>query len=230
MTKYRCEPCEKDFDSEESYKQHNLSKHVTTGGKARKPIKRGTLFGIAIVFIVILVASYIVLSKPSYIPLTPDRDNTKGSGSIQVVEFSDFQCPVCRAAEPEMRKILTQFGNNISLTYKQFPIVDRHPYAFKSAEASECAADQGKFWEYHDKLFDNDGLDIKSLKGYAEDLGLNVQNFTKCLDSGVMGSRITKDMDSGQSKGIRGTPTFFVNGKMAEGVMNVDEFRQLAGI
>ncbi len=151
----------------------------------------------------------------------------KGSGEIVIVEYSDFQCSFCARATPTVKKILEEYGNDVKLYYKHFPLSQIHPDAQKAAEASECAADQGMFWEYHDKLFENQGsLGVSSLKKYAGDLGLNQGEFDSCLDSGEKTSMVQADLKEGASLGVQGTPTFFINGNVVRGAQPYDVFKQ----
>ncbi|MEK6890626.1 MAG: DsbA family protein [Nanoarchaeota archaeon] len=136
---------------------------------------------------------------------------------ISIVEFSDFQCPFCERA---YSGAVAEFKNSdyfkkgqVNLVFKHFPLNSIHPQAQKAAEASVCASNQGKFWEYHDKLFENQqALDIASLKSYASQLGLDTGKFNKCLDGGEAASKVTKDLAASSAAGGRGTPYFvFVN-------------------
>jgi protein-disulfide isomerase len=99
--------------------------------------------------------------------------------------------------------------------FRDFPLNSIHQYAQKAAEASECADDQGKFWEYHDLLYDNQSaLDVDSLKGYAAELGLDTATFNDCLDNGKQTAEVDKDSEDARSYGAPGTPVFFVNGEL----------------
>ncbi|VVC03333.1 Thioredoxin [Candidatus Burarchaeum australiense] len=125
-----------------------------------------------------------------------------------------------------MKQVESAYGNQIKFVYKQFPLRSIHPFAEKAAEASECAADQGKFFEYHDALFTNQGaLDITSLKGYAALLGLNQTSFSDCLDGGLKVAAVEKDFQDGLALGIDGTPTFFINGQRHVGYMSFDAMK-----
>tara|TARA_Y100000310_G_scaffold171786_1_gene171953 strand:- start:11247 stop:11963 length:717 start_codon:yes stop_codon:yes gene_type:complete len=144
--------------------------------------------------------------------------------SITVYEFSDFQCPFCaRAASQTVSELKSSslFKNGeINFVYRHFPLTSIHPYAQKSAEASECANRQGKFWEYHDELFANQGsLDVASLKSYAISVGLDSAKFNSCLDGSKAASKVSDDLKSAVAAGGRGTPYFviynFDNGKAA---------------
>lgn len=137
------------------------------------------------------------------------------NADISIVEFSDFQCPFCARAHDDT---LSDFEDSdyfkngeVNLVYKQFPLTSIHQYAQKAAEASLCANDQGKFWEYHDMLFANQqALDINSLKQYASDLGLDTSKFNNCLDNGEQESEVNKESGQAVDAGGRGTPYFVV--------------------
>jgi protein-disulfide isomerase len=146
-----------------------------------------------------------------------DNDPVLGdkNAKISVIEFSDFQCPFCaRAATDTLAGLKNSdaFKNGeVNVVYKQFPLNSIHPQAQKAGEASLCAQDQGKFWEYHDLLFENQrALDIPSLKSYAGQLSLNQANFDSCLDSGDKESEVNKETTQATSAGGRGTPYFVV--------------------
>ena len=140
------------------------------------------------------------------------------NAKITIVEYSDFQCPFCERA---YSGALAQFKSSdyfkkgqVNLVFKNFPLTSIHPQAQKAAEAAECANRQGKFWEYHDKLFTNQqALDIQSLKNYAAQLGLNTATFNKCLDSGEAAAEINKETQQAQSAGGQGTPYFVLINK-----------------
>lgn len=137
------------------------------------------------------------------------------NATVKIVEFSDFQCPYCASATKVVTQILENYGDQVSIEYKQFPLTNLHQYAFKAAEASECANDQGKFWEYGELLFANQkALTKRHLKSYAEQLSLDTETFNNCLDSGAKAKYVTADYNEGIGKGVEGTPTFFINGEI----------------
>jgi protein-disulfide isomerase len=207
----RCDECKKNFDTDDAFEQHNKVKHSEPAPKKKTKIGMKPPL-VVIVLIIIAYAAININPGSGYVPLTADGDHVKGSGSIEIVEYSDFECPACGRAFPYV-KSLAESGE-VKIIYKQFPLTNIHKKAFKAAEASECAADQGKFWEYHDLLFANqNALDVGSLKNYAQQLSIDSGNFTLCLDSGSMRNRVEKDMREGSSLSVSGTPTFFVNGK-----------------
>ncbi len=135
--------------------------------------------------------------------------------SIIVEEFSDFQCPACRGAHIQVAKpLLEKYGRNIRYEFNHFPLRQIHPFAQISAEASECAADQGKFWEYVDDSFENQSqLSENDLSARAEKVGVaDMELFKRCLKSGIKRDTVDADYAEGQQRGVRGTPTFFVSG------------------
>ena len=165
---------------------------------------------------------------------------------VTVVEFSDFQCPYCAAAMDLEPSLVARFKQSnpsweaavpklkelaregkIKFVYRDFPL-SGHANAQKAAEATECANEQGKFWEMHDKLFANyNGLSIASIKQFAKDLGLNSAEFDQCLDSGQMAAEVKKDLADGQAAGVSGTPAFFINGQLVSGAQPFSAFEPI---
>jgi len=134
---------------------------------------------------------------------------------ITLIEFSDFQCPFCqRFVTQTLGQIKTNYidTGKVKMVYRDFPLESIHPQARPAAEAGECADEQGKFWEYHDKLFENQQIWASSgkeeLKKYAEELGLDSDKFNDCLDSSKYKDEVTKDLADAQKYGGRGTPFF----------------------
>jgi protein-disulfide isomerase len=165
-------------------------------------------------------------------PSVNREDPFKGSpdAPVTIVEFSDFQCPYCarfyKNTLPQIEEKYIKTGK-VKLIYKDFPL-SFHQYAQKAAEAAECADEQGKFWEYHDKLFENQSqLDVASLKRYAAELGLDTQAFNECLDSGKMAAEVQQDFNEGKAKGVSGTPTFFINGQKLVGAQPFEAFERI---
>jgi len=170
--------------------------------------------------------------QPSRINVSIDDDPIKGpeNAPVTIIEFSDFQCPFCgRFFEQTLPLIEENYirTGKVRLVFRDFPL-SFNQYAQKAAEASECADEQGKFWEYHAKLFENqNALDIDSLKQYARDLGLDITRFNECLDSGKMTQEVQKDFNDGLQYGVGGTPTFFINGIKLIGAQPYSAFERL---
>ncbi len=142
----------------------------------------------------------------------------KAGAAVTVVEFSDFQCPFCARFVPTLQRIKQDFGDRVEIVYRQFPLTSIHPNAFKAAEASLCANEQGKFWESHDMMFaQQDRLAVSELKQLPVRLGIKQAEFDACLDSGKYVEQVQNDLAEGNRAGITGTPAVFVNGIELEG-------------
>jgi Na+/H+ antiporter NhaA len=157
-------------------------------------------------------------------PVDPDRDHLRGpeDAPITVVEYGDFECPYCGQAEPVIRELLAGYGD-VRYVWRHLPLTDVHPQAQLAAEAAEAAADQGKFWEMHDLLFDHqDALQPRDLFRYAEELGLDVERFRDVLRRHDVAGRVAEDVDNADLSGVTGTPTFFINGRRHRGAFDLD--------
>ena len=147
---------------------------------------------------------------------------------LTVVEFGDFECPVCGRGEAAARETRARYARQIRFVFRQFPLERIHPFAQKAAEASECAGEQGKFWEMVEKIYSRqDDLGIQGLERDAAELSLNQPRFDQCLAGGAMAARVRRDMEDGQALGVRATPTFFIGQQRVEGVLTAAQFSQL---
>jgi len=136
---------------------------------------------------------------------------------VTVVEYGDFECPICKQTAPGLRLLLERFPGQVRLAYRHFPLEEVHPHATLAAEAAECAASQGKFWEMHDLLFANQAhLKAKDLHGYAERLELDMVRYSAEMDEHVYLQRIREHLDSGRRSHVRSTPGLFLNGTIRD--------------
>ena len=150
-------------------------------------------------------------------------EHSKGGADAAVVltEYSDFQCPACQAFEPVVAQVLAQYGQKIRFEYKHYPL-PIHQFAIQAAQASEAAAQQGKFFEYHDRLFAEQKTWSTSqtpqllFLQYAQDLGLNVDQFKRQMQSSVIKDAVKKAQKDAGNMGLTGTPSFFLNGQKME--------------
>lgn len=171
-----------------------------------------------------------VPSGPVDVSLDDDPVLGDKNAKVTIVEFSDYECPFCgryfTQTYPQLKKDYVDTGK-VKIVFRDYPL-PFHQNAQKAAEAAECADDQGKFWEMHNKLFSNQQkLDVASLKKYAGELALDQAKFDDCLDSGKYASEVEKDMQDGSSYGVSGTPSFFVNGQLLVGAQPYSEFKKL---
>jgi protein-disulfide isomerase len=144
---------------------------------------------------------------------------------VTIVEFSDFHCPFCRKVQPVLEQLRTNYKEKIKIVYRDFPLDSLHPQARAAAEAAGCANEQGKFWEFHDKVFDNnpDGSDA-TLGRFAKEIGLDTTAFDTCRTAGKYKTSVLASNQEGTKLGITGTPTFFINGRMLVGSQPYEAF------
>src|SRR5581483_11598591 len=138
---------------------------------------------------------------------TPVRGATQPR--VTIVEYADYECPYCQQAQPVLQQLETEFQGKVVFAFKDFPL-PMHPDAQKAAEATHCAAAEGRYWEYHDLLFAKRQLDVPALKMFARDLKLDGAAFDKCLDSGATSDAVKAQSAEAQSLGLQGTPTIFI--------------------
>ena len=149
----------------------------------------------------------------------------RSSAPVTLIEFSDFQCPFCQRVAPTLKKVRDTYGDKVRIVWKDFPLTQIHPQAFKAGEAAHCAGDQGKYWEYHDRLFANQQqLQPDELKKHAADLGLDATAFNACLDSSKYGERVRDGVAQGQRLGVNSTPTIYINGRVLSGAQPYETF------
>ena len=165
--------------------------------------------------------------EPPILSVSADDDPSVGPANapVTIVEFSDFQCPYCRLSVPKIKEILAKYPGKVKVVFRDYP-GPNHPHAQQAAEAAQCAAEQGKFWEYHDSLFDRQapgtGWNYTEL---AKEIGLNQDPFATCLNTGRYREEVTKDLHDGLKLGVTSTPTFFINGRPLVGAQPFAEFQ-----
>jgi protein-disulfide isomerase len=154
------------------------------------------------------------------------RDHVQGPANapVTVVEYGDYECIHCARAHPIVRSIQKRLGQRLRFVYRHFPLSEGHPHAENAAEAAEAAGAQGKFWEMHDVLFDNqDALEPPDLMAYAKRVGADPKRVAAEIESHVHTARVREDFRSGVKSGVNGTPTFFVNGVRFDGLWEQGE-------
>ncbi len=159
----------------------------------------------------------------------PTEGPSKGNPNapVTIVEFADFECPFCTNAQTTIDRILETYGDNIRYVFRDFPM-PFHRFAEKAAEAAHCAGEQGKYWEMHAVLFENsDALTIADLKTYATEIGLDAERFNTCLDTSSTAPLVKKSLALIKKLGIRGSPTFFINGRQISGAQPYERFKEI---
>jgi protein-disulfide isomerase len=160
------------------------------------------------------------------IPVGPE-DHSAGpaDAKLTVVEYGDYQCPYCGQAYPIVKKLQKEFGDSLRLIFRNLPLADMHPHAEAAAEVAEAVALQGKFWEIHDTLYENQGdLSTAALRRYIEEVGADVARATKVIEGGGPRKRVEADFEGAIRSGANGTPTFFVNGVRYDGSWQYESF------
>jgi protein-disulfide isomerase len=156
-----------------------------------------------------------------------DPETGLSSAPIQVVEFSDFECPYCRQLEPVLKQLRAKYADRLRLVWKDFPLAI-HPDARGAAEAARCAADQGRFWEYHDVLFANQqALAAGDLKRHAVAVGLDETQFLACVERGTHRDEVAANLEEGIRQGVGATPTVFINGRSIVGAQGIDAYEKV---
>ncbi|MBD3388349.1 MAG: thioredoxin domain-containing protein [Candidatus Altiarchaeales archaeon] len=200
------------------------------------------ILALSVVIAVLFAVAAYALLQPSETPpaegvQSPPNavvaSDSGGGGLLQVVVYSDFKCPYCARAATTVNQIREEYEGRIEVVFRQFPL-SFHRGADKAAEAAECARDQGMFWEYHDMLFERHGSgydvgDSDVLKSIASDLGLARLQFNRCLDSSSKESLVESHISEGRSRGVSGTPTFFIGGQKVVGAQPMSAFREVIG-
>lgn len=221
----------------------DLSRPIPPAEPGPVVVRVGRQAGVALLALVVGIPAFYFLSRQRELPparppsaqtlrerLVRQDSHVTGNpqAEVTIVEFADFQCPACGQEEQVTEEVRARYGTQIRFIFRQFPLIHAHPWSEKAAEASECAAEQGKFWEAVRKFYTwQDDLRETALKNYAAQLGLDTNRFAECLESGSQAERVHRDWEDGVALGVRATPTFFVDSKMLIGFLPVERFAQL---
>lgn len=166
--------------------------------------------------------------KPPLVEVSTANRPAKGPADapITMIVFSDYECPYCKRAEETLAQVDKAYPGKIKTVFRDYPL-PFHANARPAAEAAACANVQGKFWEYHDKLFTSSDLSATRLKAIAAELKLDEKKFDECLAKGEFKANIDKDMEDAQAVGVNGTPAFFINGRMLSGAQPFEKFKEI---
>jgi len=178
-------------------------------------IRKKTLKRVVIALLVVITVTVVIMYAKT--PKYPDIDTPKPylgnkDASVQIVEFSDLECPACKRAHPVVKSIIEEYGDRIGFQFYHLPLPSLHPHAFKAAEAVECVNDQGKYYEFIDAIYSYPNEPTKNvLKTIAEAVNLDIKSFNACLDSGAKKWVVDADLSEANYRGLYATPTIFVN-------------------
>lgn len=178
----------------------------------------------------ITVERFLEEPEPTRVAVSADGAFAQGpkDAPVTIIEFSDFQCPYCSRVVATLKEVVRLYPKQVRLAYRDFPIANLHPKAAKAHEAARCAGEQGKFWEYHDRLFESQAqATVADFKRFAEQLKLDRNSFTACLDSDRYAAAVQADVQEGTRLGITGTPTFFINGRLLVGALPLEMFQKI---
>jgi protein-disulfide isomerase len=158
----------------------------------------------------------------------PARVRGDPNAPITIVEFSDFQCPFCQRSHAVVKELLSKYAGKVKVAYRDFPLRQIHPQADAAAEAARCAGEQGKFWQFHDRLFETSrSLDLAAFADHAAAIGLDQSRFVECLAADKFEAQIEQDLQDGTQAGVNGTPGFFINGVMVTGAQPLAVFEKV---
>jgi protein-disulfide isomerase len=160
------------------------------------------------------------MSNGQLTPPVSAQDHAAGPADapVTLVEYGDYECPYCGMAYPVVKAVQRALGNQLRFVFRNFPLAEAHPHARLAAEAAEAAGAQGRFWEMHDVLFENQSaLEPADIVGYAQSVGLDLTRFEQDIEAGTYTKKVRDDFRSGVRSGVNGTPTFFVNGERYDG-------------
>ena len=168
--------------------------------------------------------------RPVRVEVSADGAPFRGGekAAVTIVKFEDFQCPFCKQAQATFAALEARYDNKVKVVHRDFPIDSIHPLARRAAEGARCANEQGQFWKYHDKLYASElNPDPNQLSAFAQEVGLDVTAFDRCLANGKYKTAVQKDLEQGQQLGITGTPAFFINGRLIVGAQPFETFARI---
>jgi protein-disulfide isomerase len=168
--------------------------------------------------------------EPIRVQVDPSQGYARGprEAPVNIVEFSDFRCPYCKAVVTTLKQVAAQYPDRVRWVFRDFPIPGLHPDAPLAHEAARCAGEQGKFWPYHDLLFDRaTDASAAALKQYAAEVGADRAAFDQCLDGHKYQAAVNADIEAGSKLGVSGTPSFFINGELLVGNQPLSEFQRI---
>ncbi len=244
-----CQKCGAKLDADDEFCPDCGAKILPAGvalerGAISAQPKKRTFFKVAMIIfglMLILAACSMYISQsqvapssetnPILEPLPPDIDADPSLGpadaKVTIVEYADFECPFCQSVQETLKTLMKEYAGQVRLVFKNYPI-GSHGNAIIAAEAGECANEQGKFWEMHDKIFSSSpSLEEKDLKKYAEETGLDIAGFNACFDSGKYREEVGRDIADGGRLSVDGVPAFFINGRSLIGAQPIEGFRKI---
>ncbi len=240
----KCEICNRNFKDEDGLAQHNTAKHHTQTQQkvSRTPFVNSFVISKKMVYVAIIILAFLGLfffiftksSGNTLLEVTSEDHILQGSNSrVTLIEYLDFECEVCGTYYPLLKVLKNSFGENITFVVRYFPLPG-HKNSMNAALSVEAAAKQGKFWEMHDKLFENQKIwgegaisNPQIFANYAKEIGLDMEQYTKDLNDPSTLARIERDKDSGKKLGVSGTPSFFLEGERIPNPRSYEEFKTL---
>jgi protein-disulfide isomerase len=202
-----------------------------TAEKKRRGVLVPSLVGIILLLLGFIAYNILRPTEPTKKPLPPPQDQPAALGAPQALVtieiFSDFQCPFCAQSVPVLKQILQEHPSDVRMVFRHFPVAQSHPNAPLVHMAALAAGRQQRFWEMHDIVFENQKqVADEDLLAYAEKIGLDMKAFRNAFQDLSLISRIKTDFDEGVERGVRATPTFFINGRKMEGAIPYPEFNK----